>query len=161
MIPTVLVWVAVAVWAFAGCWVAVTDLRRGTIPRRVVWAAGFGVLALLGSAALLDGHLGRLGWALVGAASILATFEVVYRIFPNRVGYGDVRLMVLNGFVAGWWGPQWSWWALVAGALAEWPIALRSLIRDGLRSKVRWAPGLVVGTGGVVAWLLWSAGPTP
>ena len=57
-----------------------------------------------------------------------------------------MRLIVVNSLLAGWWGPAWAWWALVAGALAEWPVALVALARHGRGAKVRWAPGLVAGT---------------
>ena len=156
-----LVWAAAGVWGAAGVWVSVSDLRVGTIPRRVTWSASGGVLALLAAAAALSGRWGRWGWAILGAASILAVFEVVYRRWPGKVGYGDVRLMALNGLLAGWWGLEWSWWAVVAGAVAAWPAAIRSLARDGIRGSVRWAPGLVAGAGAVLGWLLWAVGPLP
>ena len=45
------------------------------------------------------------------------------------------------------------------GALAEWPIAVDAVIRHGRTATVRWAPGLVVGTAAVLAFLLWTKGP--
>lgn len=161
MVVEVLVWVAVGVWAVAGVRVCVSDVRRGTIPRRVTWSASGGVLGLLACAGGLGGAWVRLGWAVGGAVSILAVFEVAYRRWPGKVGYGDVRLMALNGLLAGWWGLEWSWWAIVAGAVAAWPAAIRSLTRDGIRGSVRWAPGLVAGAGAILGWLLWAVGPVP
>ena len=79
---------------------------------------------------------------------------------PGRMGYGDIRLIVVNSLLAGWWGLEWSWWALCAGAVAEWPLAIVALARDGRKARVRWAPGLVVGTAAVVAMRMWSPGPT-
>lgn len=61
---------------------------------------------------------------------------------------GDLRLIVLNSLLAGWWGPVW---ALMAGALA----------RRGRGAKVRWAPGLVAGTAAVLAYQLAMEGPLP
>ena len=49
----------------------------------------------------------------------------------------------------------------MAGALAEWPVALVALARHGREAKVRWAPGLVAGTAAVVAFRLWAEGPLP
>ncbi len=154
-----LVWVAVAVWAVMGGYVSYTDLRRAVIPRRAVWPAGAAVAALLGVSALTEGELARFGWAAVGAASVALLLEVCYRLWPDKMGFGDVRLIVVNSLLAGWWGPAWAWWALMAGALAQWPAAAVALARHGREARVRWAPGLVVGTAAVVAWRLWAEGP--
>lgn len=156
-----LVQASVAVWAVTGVYVSITDLRRAVIPRRAVWPAGVAVAALLGAAAAAAREPARFGWAVAGAASLLVMLEVVYRLWPGKMGYGDVRLIVLNGLLAGWWGPAWSWWALMAGAVAQWPAAAVSLARHGRDSRVRWAPGLVAGTAAVVAYRLVVEGPLP
>ena len=156
-----LVWAAVAVWAALGLYVSYTDLRRAVIPRRAVWPAGAAVALLLGASALFTGDPARLGWAAAGAASVGVMLEVAYRLRPNRMGFGDVRLIIVNSLLAGWWGPEWAWWALMAGALAEWPVAAVALARHGRHAKVRWAPGLVAGTAAVVAFRLWAEGPLP
>ncbi len=153
-----LVWAAVAVWAVLAVYVAYTDLCRAIIPRRAVWAAGSTVAVLLAGAAMAAGDLARFGWALAGAASVMALLEVVYRLWPDKIGFGDVRLIVVNSLLAGWWGLAWAWWALMAGALAEWPVAVFALIRHGRHAKVRWAPGLVAGTAAVLALQLWTKG---
>ena len=155
-----LVWAAIGVWAVLGVYTSATDLRRAVIPRRAVWQAGITVAALLGAAAgVLQAPL-RFAWAVVGAASVGLLLEVLYRLRPGRLGFGDVRLIILNSLVAGWWGVQWSWWALCAGALAEWPVAIVSLVREGRRARVRWAPGLVAGTAAVLAYRLVVVGAT-
>ena len=154
-----LVWAAVGVWAVLGVYVSVTDLRRAIIPRRAVWMAGFVVAALLGASAGLLGDGLRFAWAVAGAAGVGLVLEVAYRLRPGRLGFGDVRLIILNGLVAGWWGIQWSWWALCAGAVAEWPVALVALAREGREARVRWAPGLVLGTAAILAYRLTTTGP--
>ena len=153
-----LVWVALSVWAFLGVYVSATDLRRAVIPRRAVWIAGTAVAILLALAAGLEGDLARFGWAGAGAASVGIVLEIVYRLRPGRIGFGDVRLIILNGLLAGWWGLEWSWWALCAGAVAEWPVAVAVLRREGRGARVRWAPGLVAGTAAVVTYLMWTRG---
>lgn len=152
------VWAAVVLWAALGIYVSATDLREGIIPRRAVWAAGVAIVASLCTAALLASQIGRWAWAVCTAAAVAALFEVVYRFKPGRIGYGDVRLIVANTVIAGWWGPQWALWALFAGAVAAWPVAMVALIRGGRGAQVRWAPGLVAGTALVLAWKLYSPG---
>ena len=156
-----LVWAAVGVWAAMGVYVSVTDIRRAVIPRRAVWPAGTAVALLLGAAALAAGELARFGWAAAAAAAVALALEVVYRRWPDKMGFGDVRLIVVNSLLAGWWGPAWALWALMAGALAEWPVAIAALARHGRGARVRWAPALVAGTAAVLAWRLWAEGPLP
>ena len=153
------VWTAVAAWSAAGAYVSVTDVRRAVIPRRAVWAAGSAVAVLLGVAAVVQRDPLRFVWVIVAAAAVGAVFEVVYRRWPDKIGYGDIRLIILNSLVAGWWGFQWPWWALLAGSVAGWPAAVVGLVRTGRDATVRWAPGLVVGTAAIVGFLLWSRGP--
>ena len=156
-----LVWAAVAVWAALGVYVSCTDLRRAVIPRRAVWPAGGAVAVMLGASAVLGDQPARFGWAAAGAASVAVLLEVAYRLWPDKMGFGDVRLIIVNSLLAGWWGLPWAWWALMAGALAEWPVAAVALARHGRHARVRWAPGLVAGTAAVVAWRLWAEGPVP
>ena len=99
-----LVWAAVAVWAALGVYVSYTDLRRAVIPRRAVWPAGAAVAVLLGASALSAGDPARLGWAAAGAASVGVMLEVAYRLRPDKMGFGDVRLIIVNSLLAGWWG---------------------------------------------------------
>ena len=109
-VSAVLVWAAVAVWAAMGGYVSVTDVRRAVIPRRAVWPAGAAVAGLLGAAAVTGGELARFGWAVAAAAAVALLLEVCYRLWPDKMGFGDVRLIVLNGLLAGWWGPAWALW---------------------------------------------------
>ena len=89
---------------------------------------------------------------MAGAASVGLFFEVIYRWRPDKIGFGDVRLIIVNGLLAAWWGLGWAWWALCAGALAEWPIAIVAVIRHGRTATVRWAPGLGRGTAAVLTF---------
>ena len=155
-----LVWAAVAVWGALGIHVSVTDLREGIIPGRWVWRAGFAVAALLGiSTVLIDEPL-RFAWAAAAAAAVGLGFEVIYRIAPEGVGFGDVRLIILNSLLVAWWGPQWAVWALLAGSLAALPQAVVSVVRHGGRGAVRWGPYLVAGTAAVTAWRIVAIGVT-
>ncbi|WP_420446137.1 prepilin peptidase [Candidatus Poriferisodalis sp.] len=146
-----LAWASAGAWSLLSAYASVTDLRRGVIPRRAVWIVGMVIAVLLVAASIVLGDLGRVGWAFLGAGSIGAFLEIVYRLWPGRIGFGDVRLIIVNSLLAGWWGIEWSWWALCAGAVAELPIALVAVIRHGRQATVRWAPGLGLGTAAVVA----------
>ena len=155
------VWAAVVTWACLGLHAAVTDLRSGVISRRACWTAGITVAVLLAAAALLAGNPLRWLLTLVGAAAVAVLLEIAYRRHHDKLGYGDVRLITVNSLLTAWWGPQWPWWALLAGAVAAWPAAVVSVARRGRNAHVRWAPWLTGGAGGVIAWNLHTAGPAP
>ena len=160
MIAEVLVWAAIGTWAGLGAHASYTDLRTSKISRRACWAAGSVVMVLLAAAAALLGDPLRWLWMLASAAAVALLLEVLYRWQPDKLGYGDVRLIVVNSLLPAWWGPAWPWWALLAGAVAAWPAAVLSAARHGKSGRVRWAPGLAFGTGLVVIWRLAAVGPT-
>ena len=82
------------------------------------------------------------------------------RLWPDRVGYGDVRLVVVNCVSAGWWSPVWVLWTLMAGARAHGPQLQRPWFGPPSEAAVRWVPGLVAGgAASVVAYRLWAEGP--
>ncbi|WP_419554135.1 prepilin peptidase [Candidatus Poriferisodalis sp.] len=155
-----LVWAAVATWTALAVYSAWTDLRKAIIPRRACWIAGSTIALLLVVAAVSMGDLARYLWTLAGTAGVAALLEAAYRRWPGKLGYGDVRLIIVNSMLAGWWGPAWPWWALLGGALAAWPAAAVSALRRGRDAHIRWAPALSIGTAAVVGWHLWTAGPT-
>lgn len=128
------------------------------VPRLVVWPATAAIAALLFAASLHTAQPQRFVWACAGAASVGIVLSIIYARFPEAFGYGDVRLIMANGLLAGWWGLAWSWWALGAGAVAAWPAAAIALARRGRESRLRWAPWLVLGAAATVARLLWLHG---
>ena len=100
----------------------------------------------------------RLLRTLAGAAAVALLLEIAYHCWPEKLGYGDVRLIVANSLLTAWWGPAFPWWALLAGAVAAWPAAMRSALRDRRDGRVRWAPGLSIGTALVAGWRMLSVG---
>ena len=47
---------------------------------------------LLGAAALLAGEPARFGWAVAVAALVALVLDIAYRLWPDKMGFGDVRL---------------------------------------------------------------------
>lgn len=155
------VWAAVGAWAMLGMHASWTDLRRAVISRRACWAAGIAVAALLGASTLALGDPRRYARTLAGAAAVGLLTEIAYRARPEAIGYGDIRLVIVNSLLLSWWGPAWPWWALAAGAAAAWPQALLGALRHGRNAAVRCAPALTLGAGLIVASRLAADGPIP
>lgn len=119
-----LFYIAVAVWGVAAVWVSVTDWREGRIPKVVVWSAALVTAVILLVVSLLIDNPGRFGLAVLGGAAVCAFLMIFYFLRPGVIGFGDVRLVALNGLLGGWWGLEWAWWSLFAGVFAMLPVAL-------------------------------------
>ncbi len=119
-----LFYIAVAVWGVAAVWVSVTDWREGRIPKVVVWSAALVTAVILLVVSLLIDNPGRFGLAVLGGAAVCAFLMIFYFLRPGVIGFGDVRLVALNGLLGGWWGLEWAWWSLIAGVFAMLPVAL-------------------------------------
>lgn len=111
-VPALAVW---AVWAQGWTWttaptlllvvvgviVAAIDLRTLIVPTRLVWPA-FAV-AVAGCIAIALG-LGEAGWlvsAVIGVATFAGPLFVLWWLHPRGMGFGDVRLAVLLGWIIG------------------------------------------------------------
>jgi len=89
---------------FFACLVVISDVdvRRHTIPNRLLYPAGTACLVLLAGGAVIGGHPGRLVGALVGAGVAWAALLCVHLTSPEAMGFGDVRLAFLLGLFLGW-----------------------------------------------------------
>lgn len=142
-----------------GVALAVIDARTRLLPKRLVLPATAAVVALGCLVALADGSTGTLVRALVGLAAAYVLFFALWYFWPAGMGYGDVRLAALLGFVLGWLG----WAELVVGLYAGFLVmglyglgkALVRRDRRELRRAVPFGPFLLAGT-----WLApFVAGP--
>ncbi len=77
------------------------DLRRQTIPNRLLYPCGIVSLALLVVAGVADGDVSRLGQALVEATAAWAALLCIHLMSPEAMGFGDVRLAFLLGLFLG------------------------------------------------------------
>lgn len=88
-----------------GVALALVDLRTKLLPVRIVLPATAYVVVLAMGIAVLDGDTDALIRALIGLLVARSFFWVLWRIYPRGMGFGDVRLAALLGFVlahTGW-----------------------------------------------------------
>lgn len=109
LIGAVVVWSTGVTWLLplylwlvpVGVVVTVIDWRTLMVPTKVVWPA-FGVaLALSGLAVVFEGEPRWLLGGLVGVAVLSGPLFVLWWFLPSGMGFGDVRLTVLLGWVVG------------------------------------------------------------
>ena len=153
--------VAVATWFAAAAWLAVTDLRTRLLPTRWIWPTAAVVWVLYASAAIIDAEPGGLIGSAIGAAVCGGALAAVHFAHPPSMGFGDVRLSVLNGLVCGWWGWQIALAGLAAAFLLALPEALVTMAKQGLRASRPLGPYLVAGSGVALVWAAATAGLVP
>ena len=152
---------AIAVWAGAGAWLAVTDFRTRILPTRVIWPACAAVWGLYAAASVVSAEPWGLVGAALGAAVCGGILAAVHFVHPPSMGFGDVRLSVLNGMLCGWWGWQTALFGLAAAFALALPEAVYVLARHGIRTSRPLGPYLVAGTAATVAWAAVSGGLVP
>lgn len=131
-----------------GVLLAVVDLKTRLLPSRVVWA-GLG-LALVCAAALVPfTDTADLVRALMGFALGFGFFFVLWFVYPAGMGFGDVRLAGLCGFLLAHQG--WGEWVVglySAFLLSGVPALVVALLRRStqvLKFNIPLGPFLLVG----------------
>lgn len=140
--------------AVAGAALAVIDARQRRLPDRLTLPSYPVALALLGLAALLLPGGGRpfLG-ALLGMGSALLLFGAQAVIYPDGLGWGDVKLAGILGLYLGWLGLA----ALVAGLVLGYLLAglagagLIAAGRASRKTQLPFGPFLLAGTLAAIA----------
>jgi leader peptidase (prepilin peptidase) / N-methyltransferase len=102
---------------------------------------------LLSAGALVAGDPGRLGRALLAAALSGTVYLVVALLPGGGLGLGDVKLMVVLGFILGFAGWPALAVGLVAPHLINGPVAVALLLtrRAKRRTALPLGPALLVG----------------
>ena len=160
-VASALVVLAAAAWLVAAVRLAVTDLRTGLLPTRLIWPTAGIVGVLYSVVSVVEAEPAGLIGAALGAAACGATMAAVHFVHPPSMGFGDVRLSVLNGLLCGWWGWQVALWGLAAGFFLALPEALVVLVRHGTGTSRPLGPYLLGGTALAVGWAVTTHGLAP
>ena len=143
----VLVWTALAWFAFVSSVLIMIDLVTGKLPDVIVLPS-YGVgLVLFGLACLFGADWSALLRAVVGMAAMYAAYWLIRLVRPDGMGGGDVKLAGVAGLYLGWigWGPLAVGWLaafLLGGGFA---VALMATGRATRRSALPFGPWLLVG----------------
>lgn len=138
---------AFVVVALAGAAHAVIDLRTHRLPDAVTYPATAATAVLLALAAVATGDGAALGRALLGALALGVAYLVLHLVSPRGLGFGDVKLAVLLGLPAGWYGWDAVWWTgatpFLLGGLAA--LALLVARRATRRTALAFGPWMLLG----------------
>ncbi|MFJ8862730.1 prepilin peptidase [Streptomyces sp. NPDC102451] len=142
--PETLVWLLLAPVAVL---LAAIDRRVHRLPDTLTFPLAGAAAVLLGGAALLPEHGGSWTSALLGGAALGGFYLLLYRINPNGMGYGDVKLALGLGVALGWYG----WGVLCAGGFAGflfgalYGAGLMLLRRAGRKTGIPFGPFMIAG----------------
>ena len=161
MASSVLVVAAALCWSGAGVRLAVADLRTGLLPTRLIWPTAGIVWVLYAAASLIEAEPRGIIGAALGAAACGAIMAAIHFVHPPSMGFGDVRLSVLNGLLCGWWGWQVALLGLTAGFVLALPEALIVLVRHGMGTSRPLGPYLLAGALAAASWAAATRGLVP
>jgi leader peptidase (prepilin peptidase)/N-methyltransferase len=141
---------------------AVVDLHTHLLPTKVIWPTLAGTAVLAAVAALADGDPRAFARAAIAGAVVFGFFHALWWIHPAGMGYGDVRLSALIGFVLGYLG----WAELLVGVYGAFLVfavlgVVRALVRrdrSALSTPWPFGPFLLAGAlaGVVLGDPLWG-----
>lgn len=141
--------------AAVGIALALIDGTSQRLPDRIVLPSYPVLLLLLTGASTVSGDWSSLGRALVGGAASLVCYGVLWFVYPQGMGFGDVKLSGLLGIALGYL----SWSALAVGTFAAFVVggvvgaALLAATRRGRRTAIAFGPFMVAGV-----WVAFLAG---
>jgi leader peptidase (prepilin peptidase)/N-methyltransferase len=131
--------------------VAVIDLRTLIVPTSIVWPATAILVAGSVPAAGLTGEWGRFLVALVGVAVVAGPLFAIWYVAPAGMGFGDVRLAVMVGWLVGFYAGSRPMAGVVLGVITLLAASVLGLLIGvvalGLRrrkAQVPFGPGFVL-----------------
>lgn len=134
--------------------VAVIDARTMIVPTRLVWPGFAVVMAASIVAALISHHPSWLVGGAIGLLCLAGPLFVVWFALPQGMGFGDVRLACLLGWIVGF---EFAGTRAMAAALPVFLCLLASTMiglviglvflgARGRKAQVPFGPSLVMGT---------------
>jgi leader peptidase (prepilin peptidase)/N-methyltransferase len=124
--------------------VAVIDLRIWLIPWWMPWLGAAVGLVLISVVSIALGVPQAIVWAIVGGVGSFALFFVLHIAAPGKLGFGDVRLVLLLGMYLGWLHPLFPIYGLLFGSVIGLVMGLGSLlVRKG--AGFPFGPALALG----------------
>jgi len=128
---------------------AFIDLHTHLLPTKVIWPTLAGTVVLAGIAAVAAEDPAAFLRAAVGGAVVFGLFHALWWFYPAGMGYGDVRLSAIVGFVLGYVG----WAELLIGVYGAFLVfavlgVLRAAARrdrSALRTALPFGPFMLAG----------------
>jgi leader peptidase (prepilin peptidase)/N-methyltransferase len=134
--------------------ISVIDLGHFIIPNRVVYPTLFAIVPLLTVAAALQGAWSPLEHAAIGGVAGFLALFVVHMVSPRGMGFGDVRLAGVIGFMLGWLGLGYVVLAMFLSFLLASVIGITLMVArvKSRKDSVPFGPFMAMGAVVAVLW---------
>jgi leader peptidase (prepilin peptidase)/N-methyltransferase len=129
------------------------DVAVQRLPDVLTLPLAAGLVAGLGVAALLPGAAGSWTRAVAGGEALGVVYLVLFLIYPEGLGLGDVKLALGLGVALGWYGWDVVFLGTFAAFLlaAVYGVALVIAGRAGRKTAVSFGPFMALGALAAVA----------
>jgi prepilin signal peptidase PulO-like enzyme (type II secretory pathway) len=131
--------------------VSVIDLEHYRIPDRVTFPALAISIPLVVAVSLVEDHPDNIKTALVGAVAYFTLLLVPHLVYPQGLGFGDVKLGLLMGLYLGWMYADvletisLVMWALVLGSGLGVLVGVGFMVVRKKRAEFPFGPALAAG----------------
>lgn len=134
--------------AVFGVLLATVDLSCLRLPDPVVAALALATVLPLAAVAMITGQSDRLGRAALAGLLLFVVYLLVALLPGHGIGFGDVKLVAVLGFLLGWIGWPAVLLGSVAAHLVNGPVVLMLLVtgRAGRGTALPLGPALLAGT---------------
>jgi leader peptidase (prepilin peptidase) / N-methyltransferase len=148
-----LVLAACLYFAVVGVRLSVVDLRSHLLPNRIIFPSYGVAAAVLGLAAAAGQDWARLLTMAVAAVVLWVGYFVLRVIYPQGMGFGDVKLAALLGLYLGYLGWNHVLWGTFAAFLLGglWGAALILARRATAKSRIAFGPFMILGAAAAMA----------
>lgn len=148
-----LVLAACLYFAVVGVRLSVIDIRSHLLPNRIIFPSYAAASAALGLAAAADQDWARLGVMAVAAVVLWTGYFTLRVIYPQGMGFGDVKLAALLGLYLGYLGWGHVLWGTFAAFLLGglWGAALILARRGTGRTRIPFGPFMIAGAAAAMA----------
>ncbi len=121
------------------------DIEHHRIPDRVVFPAFAVSGALITAVSLWRGEPGWIVSAAIGAVAYFAVLAVFNLVYPQGMGFGDVKFALLLGLYLGWVDPLLILYGLLLASATGIVMAVPTVVRHGRRAEFPFGPALCLG----------------
>jgi leader peptidase (prepilin peptidase)/N-methyltransferase len=132
----------------------VTDFDHFRIPNRLLYPGGTLCIAALIVAALIEDQASALSRAFLGAAGYFTLLLLVYLAARGEgFGFGDVKLAILLGFFAAFFGWRVLAYSLfITSLLGGIPALILLAMGRSRKTAIPYGPPLIIGTWSAIIW---------
>lgn len=147
LVPAVLASIGLCFAVFMGVVLSIIDLNTKTLPTKLIYITAAVTLPLLAISSLLEDNWRAITAMIIGGLALVIPYGLMWFLRPGAMGFGDVRLVLITGAIAGWFSighifiAGMSPWIIASFALI--PLMILKIVKR--KTKVPFGPWIIAG----------------